>query len=68
MRRVDADGDEELSFQDFFSTLLPYFVFGDFKVKPLASAVAEKENKMKQRNLDRHRSAVNKHLKSYDKS
>jgi len=31
MRRMDADGDEELSFSDFFSSLLPYFIFGDLR-------------------------------------
>lgn len=28
LRRADADDDGELSFSDFFSTLLPYFIFG----------------------------------------
>lgn len=31
MRRMDADGDEELSFSDFFACLLPYFIYGDLK-------------------------------------
>lgn len=31
MRRVDADGDEELSFSDFFAGLLPYFIYGDLR-------------------------------------
>jgi hypothetical protein len=31
MRRMDTDGDEELSFSDFFSSLLPYFIFGDLR-------------------------------------
>ena len=29
MRRMDADGDEEVSFSDYFTTLLPYFIYGD---------------------------------------
>jgi len=29
MRRMDADGDEEISFSDYFTTLLPYFIYGD---------------------------------------
>jgi hypothetical protein len=28
---MDADGDDELSFSDFFSGLLPYFIYGDLK-------------------------------------
>jgi len=31
MRRLDADGDEEISFSDFFQGLLPYFIFGDLQ-------------------------------------
>jgi hypothetical protein len=31
MRRMDADGDEELSFSDFFAGLLPYFIYGDLR-------------------------------------
>ena len=34
MRRMDADGDEELSFSDFFAALLPYFIYGELKEKP----------------------------------
>jgi hypothetical protein len=45
MRRTDADGDEQLSFQDFFSSLLPYFVWGDFKTKPPQIEIDQKENK-----------------------
>ena len=29
IRRMDADGDDEVSFSDFFSSLLPYFIFHD---------------------------------------
>ena len=31
MRRMDADGDEELSFSDFFASLLPYFIYGNMR-------------------------------------
>lgn len=34
MRRMDSDGDEELSFSDFFSSLLPYFIYGDLRKNP----------------------------------
>ena len=29
MRRMDADGDEEISFSDYFTCLLPYFIYGE---------------------------------------
>ena len=29
IRRMDTDGDDEVSFSDFFSSLLPYFIFND---------------------------------------
>mmetsp|Transcript_31417 Transcript_31417/g.39005 ORF Transcript_31417/g.39005 Transcript_31417/m.39005 type:complete len:80 (+) Transcript_31417:822-1061(+) len=31
MRRMDANGDEEISFSDYFTTLLPYFIYGDLQ-------------------------------------
>jgi len=34
LRRMDTDGDDELSFSDFFSSLLPYFIYGDLKSEP----------------------------------
>ena len=34
MRRMDSDGDDELSFSDFFGSLLPYFIYGDLKNEP----------------------------------
>jgi hypothetical protein len=34
MRRLDMDGDDELSFSDFFSGLLPYFLYGELHAKP----------------------------------
>ena len=29
MRKMDKDDDELISFPDFFTTLLPYFIYGD---------------------------------------
>ena len=34
IRRMDTDGDEEVSFSDYFTTLLPYFIFNDPQAKP----------------------------------
>jgi hypothetical protein len=31
LRRMDSDGDNELSFADFFSGLLPYFIYGELQ-------------------------------------
>jgi hypothetical protein len=31
MRRMDADGDEAVSFSDYFTTMLPYFIYGDLQ-------------------------------------
>lgn len=31
MRRLDNDHDGEVSFSDFFGSLLPYFIYGDLK-------------------------------------
>jgi len=31
---MDANGDEEISFSDYFTTMLPYFIYGDLQ-KPL---------------------------------
>lgn len=63
VRRMDADGDESLSFSDFFSTLLPYFIYGDLRIEPTANQLAEKEAKSRarsqettRRNLNRNRS------------
>jgi hypothetical protein len=28
---MDADDDNELSFSDFFQSLLPYFIYGDIQ-------------------------------------
>ena len=59
MRRMDADGDEEISFSDYFTTLLPYFIYGDLQKRPtmnqlvgkaLRSKTKNKENKVKKLN------------------
>ena len=45
MRRMDADGDEELSFSDFFTSLLPYFIYGDLHGEVNVRMVASKFSK-----------------------
>lgn len=47
MRRLDADGDDELSFSDFFAGLLPYFIYGDLKGEMQANMMAAKFSKRK---------------------
>lgn len=42
MRRMDADGDEEVSFSDYFTTLLPYFIYGDLQKNPTMNQVVGK--------------------------
>ena len=59
MRRVDCDGDEMISFQDFFSSLLPYFVYGDFRPEPNAFEQKENENKNLKKKLNKHRKVLN---------
>lgn len=54
LRRMDADGDYELSFSDFFASLLPYFIYGDLKAEPATNDV--------------ERRATNKRLKSENRS
>ena len=29
LRRMDANGDGEISFSDYFTSMLPYFIYGD---------------------------------------
>ena len=50
MRRMDADGDEEISFSDYFSTLLPYFIYGDTVKRPTMNHMVGKALKNKQAN------------------
>lgn len=40
MRRLDIDGDGEVSFSDFFSALLPYFIYGDLKALNIKNPLA----------------------------
>jgi hypothetical protein len=35
MRRLDYDGDQEISFSDFFNRLLPYFIYSGLGITPL---------------------------------
>jgi len=49
MRRMDADGDEEVSFSDFFASLLPYFIYGDLRMAKTSKSIASvAESKSKQ--------------------
>jgi len=47
MRRMDADGDEEISFSDYFTSLLPYFIYGDLESKPTMNQMVGKALKSK---------------------
>lgn len=31
IRRLDMDGDDEVSFSDYFTAMLPYFIYGDMQ-------------------------------------
>jgi hypothetical protein len=59
MRRMDADGDEELSFSDFFSSLLPYFIFGDLRQPPTTNELADKVIEKKQKVDEKHMRLLN---------
>jgi len=37
MRRIDSDGDDEISFSDFFTNLLPYLIYGE--TRPVKSQI-----------------------------
>lgn len=52
MRRMDADGDEEVSFSDYFTTLLPYFIYGDLQKSPTLNQIVGKalKQRMKSQN------------------
>lgn len=52
MRRMDADGDEEISFSDYFASLLPYFIYGELKKRPTMNQVVGKvlKSKMQSKN------------------
>ena len=51
MRRMDADGDDELSFADFFSGLLPYFINCEAKTEALVSESKRKKSKAESRSI-----------------
>ena len=54
MRRLDADGDDELSFSDFFQGLLPYFIYGDLKTEKTADQKRRSEKKQRVKSENRH--------------
>ena len=47
-RRLDTDHDGEVSFSDFFGSMLPYFIYGDLKSlnqrNPLAVEVTKPQS------------------------
>lgn len=42
MRRMDSDGDEEVSFSDYFTSMLPYFIYGELKTRPSMNQLVSK--------------------------
>jgi len=60
---MDADGDEELSFSDFFSSLLPYFIYGDLRQPPTTNELASKAILKKQKSDKNHRKTLNIQVK-----
>ena len=60
MRRMDANGDEEISFSDYFTTLLPYFIYGDLQKQPTMNQVVGREIKQKQRDQKSKVRSINK--------
>ena len=59
MRRMDSDGDEELSFSDFFSSLLPYFIYGDLKENPTRNELAGNAMRNRQKSVNNKRKSIN---------
>jgi len=47
MRRLDNDHDGEVSFSDFFNSMLPYFIYGDLKSLNVKNPLAEQRAKPK---------------------
>lgn len=45
MRRLDIDHDGEVSFSDFFTSMLPYFIYGNLKALNAPNPLAAKANK-----------------------
>ena len=60
MRRMDADGDEEISFSDYFTTLLPYFIYGDLQKRPTMNQMVGKALRSKTKNKDNKVKKLNK--------
>jgi len=50
---MDADGDNELSFSDFFSSLLPYFIYGELKSEITKNDAEEKAAKLRLKSENR---------------
>lgn len=46
---MDSDGDEEISFSDYFTSMLPYFIYGETKMRPTVNNLVSKalSNKVK---------------------
>jgi Ca2+-binding EF-hand superfamily protein len=66
MRRMDSDGDDEISFSDFFSNLLPYLIYGESR--PTTSKNEHRVQKVSSENRSllniKVRSASNRHSKA----
>ena len=45
IRRMDIDHDGEVSFSDFFQSMLPYFIYGDLKSLNTRNPLAQKSGK-----------------------
>ena len=43
MRRMDSDGDDEISFSDFFTNLLPYLIYGE--TRPITAKSNQRQRK-----------------------
>ena len=59
MRRMDSDGDEELSFSDFFSSLLPYFIYGELKEKPTKNQIIGSAIRKRHKSVNSKRKSIN---------
>jgi hypothetical protein len=44
-RRLDHDHDGEVSFSDFFGSLLPYFIYGNIKTGLIPNPLAVEANR-----------------------
>jgi hypothetical protein len=57
MRRMDSDGDDEISFSDLFTNLLPYLIYGETKQAPTNNELASRSRK--HRNNSENKSLLN---------